>query len=131
MLSTKVEAQGARGSLGEARVFEVAAMPVRRLANGGESRDVLRGTLATGEGVGLHQTELPVGAAPNPRHSIAHSELILVREGTVEFQHGEKAERVGPGGVIYVALGTVHTLRNAGEVPARYFVVAVGGDAGR
>jgi mannose-6-phosphate isomerase-like protein (cupin superfamily) len=52
----------------------------------------------------------------------------MVQEGTVEFEHGEKAERVGAGGVIYVALGTLHTLKNVGDVPAKYFVVAIGGD---
>jgi oxalate decarboxylase/phosphoglucose isomerase-like protein (cupin superfamily) len=57
-----------------------------------------------------------------------------VREGTLEFQHEDAAgklvtETVGPGGVIYVAFGTKHTVRNAGTTPARYFVIAIGGDA--
>jgi mannose-6-phosphate isomerase-like protein (cupin superfamily) len=74
-----------------------------------------------------------VGNAPNTPHVIQHSEFILVREGELEFQHevdGKMvAEKVGPGGAIYVAFGTRHTVRNIGTVPARYFVVAIGGDA--
>ena len=54
-------------------------------------------------------------------------------EGELEFQHevaGQMvAGKVGPGGVLYVAFGTRHTVKNAGTVPARYFVVAIGGDA--
>jgi mannose-6-phosphate isomerase-like protein (cupin superfamily) len=36
---------------------------------------------------------------------------------------------VAAGGVIYVAYGTRHTVKNVGNGPARYFVVAIGGDA--
>ena len=48
-------------------------------------------------------------AVPNPLHVIQHTEFILVREGELEFQHQFAAgkivsERVGPGGVFYVAL---------------------------
>ena len=52
----------------------------------------------------------------------------MVQEGTVGFEHDGKAEKVGPGGVIYVALGTLHRLKNVGDGPAKYFVVAIGGD---
>ena len=116
------------GSLGASKTYRLEEMPMRTMANGGVSRDVLRGTLATGEWVGVHESEQPVGAAPNPQHVIQHSEFICVLEGTLEFLHGENVERVGPGGVIYVALGTMHTVKNVGDVPAKYVVVAVGGD---
>ena len=103
------------------------------MANGGESRDIAHGTLATGETVNLHQSMQVVGATPNPAHVIQHSEFILVREGELEFQHevaGKMvSEKAGPGSVIYVAFGTMHTVKNVGSVPARYFVIAVGGDA--
>jgi mannose-6-phosphate isomerase-like protein (cupin superfamily) len=54
--------------------------------------------------------------------------LIVVQQGTLEFQHDVKTERVGTGGVIYVALGTRHAVRNVGDVPAKYVVIAIGGD---
>jgi mannose-6-phosphate isomerase-like protein (cupin superfamily) len=118
----------APSTLSEARVYTVAEMPVRKMANGGESRDVLRGALATGEAVAVHESVLPVGVPANPQHVIQHSEIITVMEGTVEFERGEKAEKVGAGGVIYVAMGTMHTLKNVGDVPAKYVVVQIGGD---
>ena len=40
------------GVLSQSRVYTLDQMPVRKMANGGVSRDVLRGTLATGEVVG-------------------------------------------------------------------------------
>jgi mannose-6-phosphate isomerase-like protein (cupin superfamily) len=127
-----VAAAGA-GTLGEARVFTLEQMPARTMANGGESRDIVHGTLATGETVNLHQSMQVAGATPNPPHVIQHSEFILMREGELEFQHEASgqmvSERVGPGGAIYVAFGTRHAVKNVGSVPARYFVVAIGGDA--
>jgi len=103
-------------------------MTVRKTANGGESRNVVQGVLKTGEGVALHESTLQVGMSPNAGHAIQHSEFIVVREGTLQFEHDGKMETVGPGGVIYVAYGTFHKMRNVGTVPARYLVVAIGGD---
>jgi mannose-6-phosphate isomerase-like protein (cupin superfamily) len=116
------------------RAIPLDQMPARSMANGGESRDILHGVLATGETVNLHQSMQPVGVAPNPLHVIQHSEFIMVREGTLEYQHEDPAgklitETVGPGGVLYVAFGTKHTVKNVGDVPAKYFVIAIGGDA--
>jgi mannose-6-phosphate isomerase-like protein (cupin superfamily) len=121
-------AGGGPGVLSEAQVLPFDRLPLRKMANGGESRDVIRGALATGEAVAVHESVLPVGSAPNPQHKIQHSEFIMVQEGTVEFEHGDKAEKIGPGSVVYVAFGTLHTLKNVGDVPAKYFVVAIGGD---
>ena len=98
------------------------------MPNGAESRDSLNGLLASGEAVSVHETVQPVGAAPNPQHVIRHSEIITVVQGTVAFEHGAATEKVGAGGVIYVATGTLHTLRNIGDGPAKYVVVAIGGD---
>jgi mannose-6-phosphate isomerase-like protein (cupin superfamily) len=120
-------------SLAVARVFTLDEQPVRTMPNGGESRDIVRGTLATGESVNLHPSMQLAGATPNPPHVIQHSEFILVREGELEFEHeldGKMvSEKVAAGGVIYVAYGTRHTVKNVGNGPARYFVVAIGGDA--
>ncbi len=124
----QVVAPAASPVLAEAKVYTVAEMPVRKMANGGESRDVLRGVLPTGEAVGVHESMQVVGAVPNPPHKIDHSEIITVIEGTLSFEHDGKSEKVGPGGVIFVAVGTMHTVKNVGDVPAKYVVVQIGGD---
>ena len=117
------------GGLGsESRVFSFESLPVRTGANGSEGRDVLHGAVVTGEPVALHESMQPAGAKPNPAHRIEHTEVICVREGALEFDHDGRTERVDAGGVIFVAKGTTHTLRNAGDGAAAYFVFAIGGD---
>jgi mannose-6-phosphate isomerase-like protein (cupin superfamily) len=116
------------GVLSQSRVYAVDQIPVRKMANGGESRDVLRGTLTTGETIGVHESQQPAGMVPNPPHTIQHTEVMVVLEGTLAFEHDGKSEKVGPGGVIFVASGTLHTVRNVGDGTAKYCVVQVGGD---
>jgi mannose-6-phosphate isomerase-like protein (cupin superfamily) len=116
------------GALSQSRVYTLDQMPVRKMANGGESRDVLRGTLTTSEIIGVHESTQPAGMKPNPPHTIQHTEVMVVIEGTLAFEHDGKSEKVGPGGVIFVASGTLHTVRNVGEGTAKYCVVQMGGD---
>jgi mannose-6-phosphate isomerase-like protein (cupin superfamily) len=126
-------AAAATNELAASRVFPYDQMVARVSPNGAESRNMTHGTLATGETVNLHQSMQPAGAAPPALHVIKHSELILVREGELEFHHetatGVVVESVGPGGLIYVAFGTNHFIKNSGTVAAKYFVVGIGGDA--
>jgi mannose-6-phosphate isomerase-like protein (cupin superfamily) len=129
----KVKAQtsvppDAAGVLSHSRVYPVDQMLVRKMANGGESRDVLRGTLTTGEVIAIHESQQPAGMTPNTPHTIQHTELMVVVEGTLAFEHDGKLEKVGPGGIIFVASGTLHTVRNIGDGPAKYCVVQMGGD---
>ena len=83
--------------------------------------------------VEVHQSMQTPGTTAPPLHVIQHSEMILVREGTLRFDHEVDGkvvtETVGPGGMLYVAFGTRHAVSNVGSTPARYFVVAIGGDA--
>jgi mannose-6-phosphate isomerase-like protein (cupin superfamily) len=126
-------ADEAAGLLATARVFSAADVPVRRMANGGESRTIVHGTLATGETVNLHESVQPVGATPNAPHVIHHSEFIVVRAGELEFDHELNGKMVSESAhaddVLYIANGTMHTVKNVGQVPATYIVVAIGGDA--
>jgi mannose-6-phosphate isomerase-like protein (cupin superfamily) len=124
---TPAVASGA-GVLSQARVYPFDQMPVRKMANGGESRDVLRGELPGGEIIAVHESQQPAGMTPNTPHTIQHTEVMVVVEGTLEFQHDGKSDKVGPGGVILVTPGTLHTVRNVGDGPARYCVVQIGGD---
>ena len=114
--------------LTESRVYQFESLPVHKNPNGSESRDVVRGDLATGEHIAVHESVQPAGVPANPAHRIEHTELICVREGTLEFQHDGITERAFAGDILLVAKGTMHAVRNAGAGPVSYFVVAIGGD---
>lgn len=114
--------------LASSRVFAYEQMTAKAAPNGAVGRSVFTGTLATGEAVAVHETTQPAGVAPNPLHRIHHSEVIVVREGTLEFDHDGEVERAEPGSIIYVALGALHSVRNIGSGPASYVVVQIGGD---
>ena len=114
--------------LSQSHAYPFDQMPARKMANGGESRDVLRGTLPSGEVINVHESSQPAGMQPNPAHTINHTEVIVVIQGTLAFEHDGKTEKVGPGGVLYVASGTLHSVQNVGDDTAKYCVVAIGGD---
>lgn len=120
--------QTAPEELTHSRVFHFDSLPVRKNANGSESRNVVRGQLATGEHVAVHESTQPAGIPGNPPHRIEHTELICIREGTLEFQHDDLTQRASAGDILLVAKGTMHGLRNAGAGSVSYFVVAIGGD---
>lgn len=126
--SVAIAQPAATNPLAASRVFSYDQMTAKTAPNGATSRYAFAGTLATGEAVVVHETEQPPGTAPNPPHRIHHSEVIVVREGTLEFHHDGKVERAGPGSIIYVAYGTLHSVKNVGDGPARYVVVQIGVD---
>jgi len=106
-------------------MYPFEKLPVHA-SNNAEIRDVLKGKLATGESLEAHETTLPPGGAPHPAHHHVHSEMWLIREGTVEITVNGATSRLGPGSVGFVRSNEEHGIKNAGTTPAIYFVVAIG-----
>jgi quercetin dioxygenase-like cupin family protein len=95
-------------------------------ANGAQIRHVLKGKLATGESLEVHETTLPPGGAPHPAHHHVHTEMWLIREGTVELTVNGTSYSLGPGSVGFVRSNDEHGIKNVSTAPASYFVVAIG-----
>ena len=110
--------------------FPFDKLPVHNNPNGSQTRHVLKGKLATGESLEVHATMLPPGVMPHPPHHHVHSEMWLIREGTLELTINRKSERLGPGSLGFVHSNEEHGVKNVGETPAHYFVVAIGPTAG-
>jgi quercetin dioxygenase-like cupin family protein len=107
--------------------FAFDQMPASK-SDFGVTRGVLTGVLPTGEYVGLHETILLPGFMPHPAHKHRHSEFMLMRGGTIEFDNNGTPERVGPGDVVFAASEVMHGWRNIGNTPAKYFVLTIGRD---
>src|SRR5258707_12929594 len=101
-------------------------LTVHTAPSGAQSRAIFKGKLATGESIETHATTLPPGAMPHPPHRHVHSEMFLLREGTLELTVNGKTYPLGPGSVGFVRSNDEHGVKNVGTTPANYFVVAVG-----
>jgi mannose-6-phosphate isomerase-like protein (cupin superfamily) len=106
-------------------MYPFEKLPIRT-PNNAEIRDVLKGKLATSESLEVHETTLQPGGAPHPPHHHVHSEMWLIREGTVEITVDGTSYRLGPGSVGFVHSNDEHGIKNVGTTPATYFVVAIG-----
>lgn len=124
-LLLKAEAQSAESASLSSSMHPFHQLVVHS-SGAAEIRSVLKGKLATGESVEVHETTLPPGSAPHPPHRHAHSEMWLIREGTVDITVNNTTTRLGPGSVGFVSSNDEHGIKNAGLTPATYFVVAIG-----
>jgi mannose-6-phosphate isomerase-like protein (cupin superfamily) len=124
-LVPKVEQQSEQSGDLPSAMFPYDKLPLHA-SDTAAIRSVLKGKLATGESVEVHETTLPLGSTPHPPHRHPHSEMWLIREGTVDITVNSIATRLGPGSVGFVRSNDEHGIKNVGLTPATYFVVAIG-----
>jgi mannose-6-phosphate isomerase-like protein (cupin superfamily) len=108
--------------------FAFESLPVQDFGQA-QMRKIMKGRLATGEHIEVHETTLSLNGSPHPPHHHLHSEMWLIREGTVELTINGISHRVGPGGLGFVRSNEEHGIKNVGTGPATYYVVAIGSGA--
>ena len=119
-----------QGNVLPSKTYSFDSLAVHSAPSGAQIRNMFKGKLATGESVEVHETTLPPEAMPHAAHHHPHSEMWLVREGTVELTINGVSQRFGAGSVGFVKSNEEHGIKNVGTTPATYFVVAVGPGAG-
>ena len=127
LISTAVELDALPGQDNSlpSTTYPFNELPIKSV-NGSDIRSVLKGKLATGEALEVHETTLPPGGMPHAPHHHVHSEMWLIREGTVQLTINGTSHVMGPGSVGFVHSNDDHGIKNVGRTPAIYFVVAVG-----
>jgi len=103
-------------------VYDWNAIPAHK-TEVGEVRSFFRGPTATLDELEVHVTTLNPGQASHPPHKHPNEELVIIKEGTVEYLVNGEWRRVGPGSVIFSASNQLHGIRNAGASPATYHVI--------
>jgi quercetin dioxygenase-like cupin family protein len=89
--------------------------------------EFFHGVTHSGFGLEMHETILGPGVETYAPHKHEHEEIVIVFEGTVEALIGGRTELAGPGSVVYFASNQMHSARNGGAAPCRYYVIELRG----
>lgn len=73
----------------------------------------------------IHATTMPPGAPASAVHHHPWLEVIVMREGAMEYDLNGLRQTAGPGSIMYIAPNTLQSSRNPGTVPATYTVFSV------
>jgi quercetin dioxygenase-like cupin family protein len=73
----------------------------------------------------IHATTMPPGVPASAVHHHPWLEVIVIREGSVEFNLNGIHQTAGAGSIMYIAPNTLQSSRNPGAVPATYTVFSV------
>ena len=93
-----------------------------------KGRQFFRGPTHGGFNLESHETILGPGVQTHTPHKHLNEEIVLVVEGTVEWYLEGQTEMVEAGSLIYFGSNQMHSMRNGGTVPCRYYVVELHGD---
>jgi hypothetical protein len=92
-------------------------------------RDLFRGNLQGGLPITLHESVLgPFGIPSHPPHKHRHEEMIMLIEGTLDFNLNGVVTRGGPGSVMYSGPYDLHGITNPLAANAKYFVLELGNE---
>jgi XRE family transcriptional regulator, regulator of sulfur utilization len=121
-IAATVFAQSAAAPVLQSRVFTFESHPVEKTASG-ERRAIFDSATATTDRLETHITTVNPGTGSHAAHRHPDEELVFVREGVIEATINGVATKAPAGSVIFFASNDLHGMRNAGDVPASYFVL--------
>ena len=75
----------------------------------------------------MHETILGPGTETHAPHKHEHEEVIIIVEGTAGTFLEGKTDLAETGSVLYFGSNQMHSVRNAGTVPLRYYVMELRG----
>jgi quercetin dioxygenase-like cupin family protein len=93
-----------------------------------KGRSFFHGVTHSGFDLEAHETILSPGTQTHAPHKHEHEEIVIVFEGTVETWIEGKTETAEKGSVIYFASNQMHSTRNIGDGPSRYYVIELRGN---
>ena len=95
-----------------------------------KGRRFFYGANRSGFQVEMHETILGADVQTHVPHRHEHEEIVIVFEGTVETWLEGKTAFAEAGSVIYFGSNQMHSARNAGTTPCRYYVIELRGNQG-
>jgi quercetin dioxygenase-like cupin family protein len=89
----------------------------------GDSMQIKLGGEHTGNKLAIGLETTPPGGGPPPHLHRDEDETFLILEGRYSFLANGEWTELGPGGVVYVPRGEIHTFRNVGDSSSRHWVM--------
>jgi mannose-6-phosphate isomerase-like protein (cupin superfamily) len=126
LAATRAAAQSPPNGLLPAKVYHSARIPY----DGDQkkkARKFFHGATHGGFNLEAHETILGAGVQTHAPHRHEHEEIMIVFEGTLETEQDGKTEPAEAGSIIYFGSNMLHTVRNPGTTPCRYYVIELRG----
>jgi quercetin dioxygenase-like cupin family protein len=92
-----------------------------------KGRQFMDGVEHAGFHLEMHETILGAGIQTHDPHKHVHDEIVILIEGTAESLIEGKTDTVETGSVMYFASNQMHSVRNVGKTPCRYYVIELRG----
>ncbi len=124
--AASAEAKSSGDDILPSKCYPFSSLRAKTSATGMEIRQVFSGETHQGFPINMHISTLPPGQSPHPAHRHVHEEMMMIETGTLEVTILGQATQMGPGSVAYVHSNDLHMLKNVGQSPATYFVLAIG-----
>lgn len=123
-LAAAAEAQ--QGGALPSKIYHSAQIPYKG-DDKKKGREFFHAAEHSGFVLASHETILGPGTETHPPHKHVHEEITIVVEGTAETYLDGKKEIAETGSLIYFGSNTLHSVRNAGTTPLRYYVLELRG----